>query len=288
MLVIGASTRGITVIDASARGIISSNLEVAKRGLPNGPTDLVCLWAGQACGSVSGRLPPARFWYCPRSCRRCLAHLRLLPADTSNLFAALSDRSLGSARLGMKSEQLGVVAIALVAASFLCAPTTPASANPVLPGGTVTPDLFGAISGSVLATTGTVPLTSVPASFMSTYVAEVVADAGRGGLLDFILQTTNSPASGDALGRITLTSFAGFATDVGTAISAGGLAGGTAPPVNITRSSAGNVIGFNFAPGVLSPGTTSPRRRPQAGGGGNAVGDEIPVTNPGGAPRKGQ
>ena len=195
---------------------------------------------------------------------------------------------IGSARLGMKSEQLGVVAIALVAASFLCAPTTPASANPVLPGGTVTPDLFGAISGSVLATTGTVPLTSVPASFMSTYVAEVVADAGRGGLLDFILQTTNSPASGDALGRITLTSFAGFATDVGTAISAGGLAGGTAPPVNITRSSAGNVIGFNFAPGVLSPGTTSPRRRPQAGGGGNAVGDEIPVTNPGGAPRKGQ
>jgi hypothetical protein len=157
----------------------------------------------------------------------------------------------------MKSEQLSVAAIAFVAASALWASTTPASANPVLPGGTVTPDLFGAISGSVLASTGTVPLTSVPASFMSTYVAEVVADSGRGGLLDFILQTTNSPASGDALGRVTLTSFAGFAADVGTAISAGGLAGGTAPPVNITRSSAGNVVGFNFAPGVLSPGTMS-------------------------------
>ena len=183
--------------------------------------------------------------------RRISGSCRLIRQICSRLYP------IGSARLGMKSEQLGVVAIALVAASFLCAPTTPASANPVLPGGTVTPDLFGAISGSVLATTGTVPLTSVPASFMSTYVAEVVADAGRGGLLDFILQTTNSPASGDALGRITLTSFAGFATDVGAAISAGGLAGGTAPPVNIPRSSAGNVIGFNFAPGVLSPGTTS-------------------------------
>ena len=27
--------------------------------------------------------------------------------------------------------------------------------------------------------------------------------------------------------------------------------------MNITRSAAGNVVGFNFAPGVLSPGTTS-------------------------------
>jgi hypothetical protein len=92
---------------------------------------------------------------------------------------------------------------------------------------------------------------------MSTYVEEVVADSGRGGLLDFILQTTNSPSSGDAIGRATLTSFAGFTTDVGTATSAGGLTGGTAPPVNITRGSSGDVVGFNFSPGVLSPGTTS-------------------------------
>ena len=183
---------------------------------------------------------------------------RRSPYDTSKLFMRFYPVVTSGARLGMKLEQLGGgAAIALVAASLLWASTTPASANLVLPGGTVTPDLFGAISGSVLATTGTVPLTSVPPSFMSTYVEEVVADAGRGGLLDFILQTTNSPASGDALGRVTLTSLAGFATDVGTATSAGGLAGGTAPPVNITRGSAGNVVGFNFAPGVLSPGTTS-------------------------------
>jgi hypothetical protein len=101
----------------------------------------------------------------------------------------------------MNLEQLSVAAIAFAAASVLWASTTPASANPVLPGGTVTPDLFGVISGSVLASTGTVSLTSVPASFMSTYVEEVVADSGRGGLLDFILQTTNSPSSGDAIGR---------------------------------------------------------------------------------------
>jgi hypothetical protein len=80
---------------------------------------------------------------------------------------------------------------------------------------------------------------------MSTYLEEVVADSGRGGLLDFILQTTNSPASGDAIGRVTLTSFAGFTTDLGTATNAGGLAGGTAPPVNITRGSSGDVVGFN-------------------------------------------
>jgi hypothetical protein len=140
----------------------------------------------------------------------------------------------------------GVAAMALAGASLLWGSATPASANLVLPGGTVTPDLFGAISGSVLASTGTVSLTSVPASFMSTYVEEVVADSGRGGLLDFILQTTNSPSSGDAIGRATLTSFAGFTTDVGTATSAGGLTGGTAPPVNITRGSSGDVVGFNF------------------------------------------
>ena len=158
----------------------------------------------------------------------------------------------------MKSEQLsGAAAIALVATSLLWASTTPASASPVLPGGTVTPDIFGSISGSVLATTGTVTLTSVPSSFTSTYIEEVVADSGRGGLLDFILQTTNSAGSTDALGRATLTSFTGFSTDVGTATSAGGLSGGTAAPALIGRASTGDVIGFNFAPGVLTPGTTS-------------------------------
>jgi hypothetical protein len=66
------------------------------------------------------------------------------------------------ARLGMKFERLsGVAAIVLAAASLLWTSTTPASANPVSPGGTVAPDLFGAISGPVLATTGTVPSTSV-------------------------------------------------------------------------------------------------------------------------------
>jgi hypothetical protein len=74
---------------------------------------------------------------------------------------------------------------------------------------------------------------------------------------------TNSPSSGDVLGRVKLTSFAGFATDVGTATSAGGPTGGAAPPVNITRGCEyypwliGQCRWFQFRICMLSPGTTS-------------------------------
>jgi len=150
---------------------------------------------------------------------------------------------------------LGSASLALALASI------PASATLLPPGGSVAPSLFGAISGAVVADTGTVNLTSSPAGFTSTYREEVVADSGRGGLLDFILQSTNNSCSTDAIGRVTLASFTGFTTDVGTATSAGNLSGGTDAPATITRGSAGDNVGFNFTgacPGsAFCPGTTT-------------------------------
>jgi len=136
----------------------------------------------------------------------------------------------------------------------LAALATPASATLLAPGGSVAPSAFGTISGSVLATTGVVPLTASGGSFTSTYTEEVIADTARGGLLDFVIQTHNNTGSTDAIDRVTLSNFTGFTTDVGTAISAGTLSGGTSGPTTITRGTGGDNVDFdvNLAAGVTS------------------------------------
>jgi hypothetical protein len=73
-------------------------------------------------------------------------------------------------------------------------------------------------------------------SFTATYQEEAVADTARGGLLDFILQVTNSSTSTDQVGRATSASFTGFTTDVGfltAGSTTGTLTGGTVAPTTV-------------------------------------------------------
>jgi hypothetical protein len=139
------------------------------------------------------------------------------------------------------------LSIAAAVACFAACGALPASANLLAPAGTVVPDAFGAIAGPVLATiTKTVP-SALPNDFTGTYTEQVVADAGRGGLLDFIIQVTNVVGAGlhNSIERITLSSFGSVVTDVGIAPSAGTLAGGTVAATTVNRDGSGNVIGFN-------------------------------------------
>ena len=142
----------------------------------------------------------------------------------------------------------------------LIALATPASATLIAAGGSGNPDTFGTISGTVVATTGLQTLTATGGVFTSTYTEEVVADSGRGGLLDFIIQTTNNALSEDNVARVTLINFTGFSTDVGTATSAGTLTGGTDAPTDVERGAAGDNIDFtgDTATGLdLVPGATT-------------------------------
>jgi len=154
---------------------------------------------------------------------------------------------------------LAAAAAAAAGAATACLATCfafPASANTLPPGGSVSPDLFGAISGTVLADTTplTVPSGAGPSDFVGTYDEEVIRVAG--GTLDFVIQVTNDSGA-NSIERVTLSNFAGFGTDVGTATSAGTLSGGTASPSTITRSASGQTIGFNFSPTALPAGTTT-------------------------------
>jgi len=148
------------------------------------------------------------------------------------------------------------ICVAAAAAFVGVCGALPASANLLAPGGNVAPDVFGAISGPVLATiTRTVP-SNLPNDFTGTYTEQVVSDAGRGGLLDFIVQVTNTPGVGlvNSIERVTLSSFGSITTDVGMAPSAGTLSGGTAAATTVNRDSSGNVVGFNFS---LPQGSTT-------------------------------
>jgi hypothetical protein len=146
------------------------------------------------------------------------------------------------------------LSIAAAAACFAACGALPASANVLAIGGSVAPDAFGAIAGPVLATvTVTVP-SSGTNDFVGTYTEQVVADAGRGGLLDFIIQATNLAGGGlNDIEHVTLANFGSVTTDVGIAPSAGTLSGGSVAATSVDRVS-GNVVSFNM---LLPQGSTT-------------------------------
>jgi len=139
-----------------------------------------------------------------------------------------------------------------------------ARANPVAPGGSVTPDIFADVSGTVLATySGSY---SAGSKLAGNFVEYVVRDAVTG-TLDFVYQFKETGGV-DSVGRITVDNYAGFTTDVGFAstlnlsLPAFGL--GTIFPLTADRSGGtGDVVGFNYdktAVTVLStlvPGTVT-------------------------------
>jgi hypothetical protein len=116
----------------------------------------------------------------------------------------------------------------------------------VSPGSPATsPDIFADITGPVV---GTISGSFSGVAINGSYTTEVIQDASRGGLLDFVIQVTNG--NGQALEKITNGIFLSPA-DVGyVLIHAGTLTTGSLShfPFNVDESIDGTV-GFNF-PGV--------------------------------------
>lgn len=146
----------------------------------------------------------------------------------------------------MRKSLCIILSILVVAA---CAPNAHADilgdggmvpASPLIPGGT----LLATTSGTLTAPT-----------FDASFMASVYSDPGNtfcAGCLDFVYQFTDQGP--DALGRFTMSNFAGFIVDVGTDPF------GVFDPTTIDRSTTGNVVGFNYlgADNVLA-GQTTPK-----------------------------
>ncbi len=99
------------------------------------------------------------------------------------------------------------------------------------------------------------------ASYDGTVRAAVYRNSGN--TLDFYYQFTNNVSSADSVGRLTMTNFTGFTTDVGYRLDnwdgAGIFLTANQAALSTDRSSNGGTVGFGF--GVLSrqinPGETS-------------------------------
>jgi len=138
--------------------------------------------------------------------------------------------------------------------SVLSVPT--AHANFLSPGSPATsPDIFQSIPGNVVASTGTIVFSSL-AGINGIVTEEVIADADRGGTLDFVIQVTNF---GIPLVRITNGTFG--TPDVGYIIhggTAGDLTSGPQFPTSVDESTNG-IVGFDFSgvvPVLPGPPTT--------------------------------
>ena len=121
----------------------------------------------------------------------------------------------------------------------------PASANLIAPGTTAAPDVFGALGGTLLASTGTLAYSTsaYSGSYQSSVFSSDPANPFCANCLDFVYMFTSDQTSIDPIHRATVTVFNGFSTDVGY----DGTSIGTAPQT-VDRSLNGNVVGFNFLP----------------------------------------
>jgi len=128
----------------------------------------------------------------------------------------------------------------------------PANAIPIAAGGVVSVVAVPNPTGTILADTGLESYSYGSPLSTGTIREIVIADTSNPfgpGDLSFVYQA--SVATGD-LGRVTGSSFAGVLTHVGINNPlAPFITSGTATPTLITRSAgAGDVIGFNFIPGI--------------------------------------
>lgn len=150
-----------------------------------------------------------------------------------------------------KSSVLVFAAFAVFAAS--------AFASTIVPGQTVVqfsdePDPVGGVLAAPVLT-----LPFVAGTFSGTLTTMVISGDTTNALggLTFVYTITNNDVSPDAIHRLTVNGFSGFATD-----GSYQLAGADQKPTTIDRSTNGDVIGFGFigAPlgfGELAPGATS-------------------------------
>lgn len=142
----------------------------------------------------------------------------------------------------------------IAACIFLGLIASTAFAIPIAPGQSALavpePDPAG---GGVVVTTG--PLPFAGAAFSGTLNSTVIAgDANNPwGGLTFIYDLVNSPNSIDSVGRLTVTDYVGWLTDMSFRLGVPGL-----PPTTMDRSLNSNVVGFSFIAPPLGPGALLP------------------------------
>jgi hypothetical protein len=144
----------------------------------------------------------------------------------------------------------------LVTAIALMPMTFSLHANPILPGGTVSPDMFNL--------TGTPPLLGdssgtfnfgggVTGSYEDTVLVDPLGVACSG-CLDFAYRVSLDASSPDAIFTSNVTAFFGYTTDVGYLTGSGDVA-----PNSVTRGPFGGFVDFKFntTTSVLLPGEST-------------------------------
>lgn len=164
----------------------------------------------------------------------------------------------------MKAMRI-VVVMAFGAAGWIggaVASSAPAYASQCANGGTCAPDTLtenGTLLASISASlTGS-------GSFSATYTEAVYQSSNVfcSGCLDFVLQFHNNASSTQSIERADISDFTGSAADIGdnpngASIPGGIFVNGTVAPADVSRSSSGAVIAWDFTgTHELSPGTTS-------------------------------
>jgi len=150
-----------------------------------------------------------------------------------------------------------LIAIALLWGLTALPPT--ACANVIAPGTfNAGPDILTIPATSTLLASTSGPLDS--ATFTANYNENVYQD-GNTGDLDFVIRVQDvsavAPFSG-LIEEISTASFAGFTTDVGYSLTnAPSLTAGSALPISISRSNAGDTVSWNFDPSPIEPGQTT-------------------------------
>ena len=125
-------------------------------------------------------------------------------------------------------------------------------------------DVFNNLPGSLLNSTS-VRFTAFDAQNVPLYGGGLRTAVYRndGNTLDFYYQLWNRDTSVDSVGRLTMTNFVGFTTDVGYRMDnwdgAGQFLGGTQAALSADRSASGGTIGFGFGAGLsqINPGEVS-------------------------------
>ena len=125
-------------------------------------------------------------------------------------------------------------------------------------------DIFSNLPGTLLNSTS-VRFTALDAQNVARYsgVLRSAVYQNSSNFLDFYYQFSSSDASADSVGRLTMTNFGGFITNVGYRSDnwdgIGQFLAGTQDPLNADRSANGGTIGFGFGPlaGKIDKGETS-------------------------------
>lgn len=144
----------------------------------------------------------------------------------------------------------------------------PLRANPVLPGSTVSPDIFPDPGSVPLLnhTSGTYSFGSGIGLITGTYVEDVAVDpfgVTCSGCLDFAYQVTLNPLLSAGIDSLILGRYTAFSTDVGYIAGTGRMGGngGDGVPVFVHRGPLGGSLGFAFAspsaPAPIGPGGES-------------------------------